>query len=63
MLKKSGIKSYPSEFREKAVQLVIERGYPWLVYTAIIATIAAIPVVIQFFAWLLNVLAMGVAAP
>lgn len=27
MSKKSGIKSYPAEFREKAVKLVTERGY------------------------------------
>jgi transposase len=27
MSKKSGTKSYPAEFREKAVRLVTERGY------------------------------------
>jgi len=33
-----------------------KRSYPFVVYTAIIATIAVLPVVVQFLLWLLKLL-------
>jgi uncharacterized membrane protein YcjF (UPF0283 family) len=40
-----------------------KRTYPFVVYTAIIATIAALPVVIQFLLWVAKLLLCDADAP
>ena len=48
MSKQSGTKSYPAEFREKAVRLVTERGYtfsslPSIIFVSFVHSLCTVP--------------------